>query len=442
MKSMLFVYGLTYGGALASFINPFVGLLVYIWFAVVRPEKMWPWGVPPGNYSRVVGIALLAGWALHGFGRWDLGRARAVITALVGYFLWVILSAVKAPDQPVAWAVVELKSKIIIPILVGITTINSLKQLKIFAWVLLVGQAYPAYELNMTYFGGYNQLREEGFADMDNNSYAIALVTSSGLAFFLFLYSEKWWQKAIAAASAAFMVHAVLFSFSRGGMLGLAILSLAIFVLMSKGWKECLAFLLAAVVGLSLAGSEVRARFVTTFADKENRDASAESRIELWTACWDTMLMYPAFGAGPDHMPLRMEQYGFRRGKEAHTLWLQVGAELGFPGVLMLLSYYGICILRLWPIARGKAEVADPWLTYLARMVIASLIGFAVSAQFVSLDDLEPPYYIALLGAGVLKLSSQSLPPAQGSESLDRQQVEGTPPHEFDWVNNQCQIHV
>jgi hypothetical protein len=43
-------------------------------------------------------------------------------------------------------------------------------------------------------------------------------------------------------------------------------------------------------------------------------------------------------------------------------------------------------------------------------MVIASLCGFAVAAQFVSLDFLEPPYYIALLGAGVLKLSTRSLP--------------------------------
>jgi hypothetical protein len=39
-------------------------------------------------------------------------------------------------------------------------------------------------------------------------------------------------------------------------------------------------------------------------------------------------------------------------------------------------------------------------------MVIASLTGFAVAAQFVSLDRLETPYYIAIIGAALLKLSS------------------------------------
>jgi hypothetical protein len=39
-------------------------------------------------------------------------------------------------------------------------------------------------------------------------------------------------------------------------------------------------------------------------------------------------------------------------------------------------------------------------------MVIAALVGFSVSAQFVSLKYLEHPYYITLIGAVVLKLMS------------------------------------
>jgi hypothetical protein len=39
-------------------------------------------------------------------------------------------------------------------------------------------------------------------------------------------------------------------------------------------------------------------------------------------------------------------------------------------------------------------------------MVIVSLTGFAVAAQFVSLYALEQPYYIALIGAATMKLVS------------------------------------
>ena len=221
-----------------------------------------------------------------------------------------------------------------------------MRQLKLLAWVILLSQAYPAFELNLTYFGGYNQLKEEGFAGMDNNSYAISLVTCTGLAGFLAWHSERWWQKALAAASAAFMGHAILFSFlprwharadraGRGRLRDHAQGAEGVHGIRSWLWWWVLA----------LAGKEVRERFGTSFAQEDGtREASAESRLVLWAACWDTIQKNPVLGVGPDHMPLRMEQYGFMKGKEAHTLWLQIGAELGLPGMVLLMSYYGFAL--------------------------------------------------------------------------------------------------
>ena len=50
--------------------------------------------------------------------------------------------------------------------------------------------------------------------------------------------------------------------------------------------------------------------------------------------------------------------------------------------------------------------------------MIASIFGFALAAQFVSLPGLETPYYIVLLGAGALKLAS--LPVAELSPLPER----------------------
>ena len=97
MKGLLFTYVLTYGGAVVSLIDPYPGLLIYICFAVIRPQSLWHWAVPEGNYSRIVAIALLAGWTLRGFGRWRFGRATPVVMALIGYWGWVALSAARAP---------------------------------------------------------------------------------------------------------------------------------------------------------------------------------------------------------------------------------------------------------------------------------------------------------------------------------------------------------
>ncbi len=410
MKGLLFTYVLTFGGALISLFNPFVGLLIYICFAIVSPRTMWYWSVPRWHYSRIVAIALLAGWALKGFGCWQLGRGRGIVLALLGFWLWSVLGAAQAPDQEVAWTFVESLSKAVLPFLVGITTIDSLHKLRQVVWVILLSQGYVAFELNLSYLQGFNRVHEIGHGGMDNNAVAIAMVTSMGLAFFCGLHSQGWWRKALAFGSAALMGHTVLLTFSRGGMLALIITGVVAFVFVARRPKHFVALALAVLLGIWLAGPQVSERFMTIFADPAERDPSAQSRLDLWANCWDAMLRQPVFGIGPDHWPLVVHQYGWVPGKHAHTLWLSIGAELGFPGLLCLGLFYGLCVARLWPLAREQGPVPDPWFGYFARMVIASLIGFAVSAQFVSLPGLELPYYITLVGAGALKLSSVASP--------------------------------
>jgi len=124
----------------------------------------------------------------------------------------------------------------------------------------------------------------------------------------------------------------------------------------------------------------------------------------MWEDMWDSMLHNPMLGVGPNHWPLTAPQYGWRLGKEGHSLWLQTGAELGFPGLFFLAMFYLLCLIRLWPIIRSRIHNQDPFIKNIGRMVIAGDVGFIVAAQFVSLETLEVPYYLTLLGAGALQL--------------------------------------
>jgi hypothetical protein len=404
MKGLILTYLLTYGGALASLFRPYVGLLIYVCFAIVKPESMWYWSVPEGNYSRIVAIALLVGWALHGFGVWTFGRARAVVAALVAFVLCAAALAPFGQDPGLGWAFVEEHLKILLPFLVGATVSTSVQQLRQLAWVIVLSQGYVAFEMNLSYYSGFNRLQGAGLGGLDNNCVAITMDSCIGLAFFLGMHAQGWWRKGVALAAAVLMVNAIMFSFSRGGLLGLIITGVVAFFLIPKRPLHYLLFVAACLIAFRLAGTEVLERFSTAFASAEHRDSSAALRVRHWQACLDCIGQHP-LGVGPNQWRFASVGYGLPS-MEAHSYWLQTTTELGAEGLLAIAAFYALCMWRLLPLARERVAVSDPWLAHLARMVLASLCGFVVSAQFVSVSGVEVPFYVALLGVGVLKLYS------------------------------------
>ena len=330
---LLFTYGLTYGGAFVSLFNPFIGLLIYICFAILRPEQLWFFSVPQGNYSRIVAVALLIGWLFRGFGSWKFGRATPVVMSLIALMAWTTLSAgMIAGNQTPAWTYVEILAKIVLPFLVGITLIDSLSQLKQLAWVILLSEGFLAFEFNLWFFAGDNRLRDEGFGGMDNNCNAIALVTCLGLAGFLFFGCRLWWQKAIALGAAGFMAHAVMFTFSRGGMLAMIITAGVAFYLIPKRPAHILWLIAALLVMWRWQAMRSWSAFSRPLKEKDV-DQSAEHRLELWRGCIQTMQDHP-LGVGPANWGDVVVRFGFPRGKHAHTLWLQSGSRAGSAGAV------------------------------------------------------------------------------------------------------------
>ena len=412
---------MTYGGAVVSVLRPYYGFLIYVAFSILRPESLWHWSVPAGNYSRIIALAFLAGWAIHGFGNFNFGAARRPAMALIAFLGWAGVSTLFCQNPETGLTFLENMAKIVLPTIAGLTLINSRRDIYLLAWVIVASQGYVAYDLNNSYFSGFNRLALFGFGGMDNNSLTIGLVTGVGFAFFLGLSETVWWRRYLAFAFAAFMTHAVFFSFSRGGMLGLCVVGLATALVIPKNMKNIALMSLGIVVALAMAGPEVVERFSSstntslTGADESEIEASAESRIQLWGICLQMVQEDPIFGKGPDHFKLIVHHYDvgdnaamkYGQGKSAHTLWLEIAAELGIPGVTFLALYYALTITGLWKytkLDKRDGQGLTPGAT--ARMVFAALAGFVVSAQFVSLEGLEIPYYVTLVGLGSLKLAT------------------------------------
>jgi O-antigen ligase len=302
-----------------------------------------------------------------------------------------------------AWADVAAFAKIALPFLIGATLIDSTAKLKQIAWVLTLSQSYVAYEMNLSYYSGFNRVSQGQFGGLDNNAISIAMVCGAGLAFFLGVSERVGWRRWLCFFGATLMVHVPMFGMSRGGQLALVVLAAVSFYLLPKRPQSYALFALAVAVGLMLAGPSVRARFATVFVDAEQRDKSASSRLELWADCWDVMKHHPSLGVGPGHWQLIAHRYGWPRGKAAHSVWFETGADLGFPGLGLFVGFFGCTVWSQWKLLRRPPP--EPWLADAARMTIAALVGYAAAATFVTLEELELPYYVALLGAGALRLA-------------------------------------
>jgi len=406
MKGLILTYVLAAFGAGAAVFAPMVGLQIYALFSTLRPQVLFGWAGSMEGLSQLVAVPMLVGWAARGFGSWRLGRARGLVICLLGYFAWNLISMLAAANSEVGWPHVIERAKIVLPFLVGVTLARSMRDARLLAWIIVVAHGYISFEMNVRYLGGVNEVATLGYGSMDNNTFAISLVATVGPALFLGLSAPRTWQKALAFFCAAMIVHTVLLTFSRGGMLALAITGLVCFLVMPKRPLYIAALVLTVIVTLQFTGPELVERFSTIFASGEERDVSAASRLDLWRDCVDAMVKRPIVGLGPGNWPRMASEYGWTEGKEAHSLWFQSGAELGIPGVGFLLMFYLLATWRAIQLIR-QGRNKDPWFVTCGCYTATSVVGFMAAAQFVTVEGLEVPYFTVLVLAATLRLHDE-----------------------------------
>jgi probable O-glycosylation ligase (exosortase A-associated) len=411
MKGYVFTYLLVGVGVFGAFRSPLIALAVYVALAIIRPHFMWGFAGNMSGLSQWVGIALIAGWVLRGAGSWQFGRGRILVAALLAFAVWATISATMTTLAPtVAWDWTISMWKFVVPFLVGATTIRSPEWVRRMFWVIVISQGYVAYEMNFAYvFDGVNRVRELGYGGMDNNSFGIALVTTLGPTIALLISARAWWAKGIAAVAGLSMLHTILLTFSRGAMIGLIAVAIFAIIILPKRPSYLAVVLIGALVAFRFTGPELMDRFSSAFVEQENLDTSAASRLILWQNCLTVAIANPIFGLGPYQWPYIASSFGWTPLKSAHSVWVQTMAELGFPGVAWLALFFVMSFVRMWPLARSMARDPDSReRAAFATGVMLSAVGFAVSGQFVTLVGLEVPYYIVMVGVGMLAIAPES----------------------------------
>lgn len=408
-KGPLFVYTMTILGIACALPYPFVSVLVYIIFAVMSPNSLWFYSLSPTffnsgvGFSAAVGYPMIAGWVLQHCGNFRIGKAQLPLWLLIFYLVWATFVTQMAGMTPLGHETLMMMLRLLIALVIALTLCESMTHLRLIIWSIIFASGFVAYELNMSYLAGFNRLQIVGYAGMDNNFFAVAMVVGTTIAVFTGLVEKNYALKGLAFMAALFQAHAILFSMSRGGMLGLCVVGLVAFLLLPKTLTNVSLFTVIVAMVLFLAGPSVQERFWSSFEDQEELDGSAKSRIESWKNCAEVIRQRPIMGIGIQNWAAFSRAH-FGIFLEAHNTWLQSAAETGIPGGLLLLGFVLVTMWRVLPLARGKIDLPDPMMRMYAQMVIAAMSGYCVSAWFVSLYFMEIVYYTCLIGLCCLKL--------------------------------------
>lgn len=230
----------------------------------------------------------------------------------------------------------------------------------------------------------------------DANDLAFFLVAALPFALALYAHTRKrrW------ALAAAILLAGTAATLSRGGVV--AIVALVLWSLATGHLKPRVAF---AGVGIAVAGLVTVAALVpslVTSALSQKTAVAAEnvSTRELrWEAAANMAVDHPLLGLGPAGFRLNYARYsghaepGLRAPDVAHEMYLEVGAELGVPALLVFLTLLGTCFT-----AARRAERRD---RLLATAVQGSLVAMAVAALFLTEQYFLPLWLVAGFGAAL-----------------------------------------
>lgn len=256
----------------------------------------------------------------------------------------------------------------------------------------------------------------------DSNDLALLLVCSLPIALYVMLRSPRTWRRWAAAACLPLFIYTLVETGSRGGFLGLC--AVGLYVLLRYGtipWRRRLAAVaIGAILLIAVGSSSYWSMMGTILHPKQdyNWSGNAESgRMEIWKRGVGYMMSHPLFGVGVRNFPVAegtlskegrlnaMGGGGFKW-SAAHNSFVEIGAEVGIPGLVLFLLLLGAAFHVT---ARPPPEAPTLQDPALRQMFRTCLLGYVVSGFFLSAA--YTPYLYSLLGmlCGLDKLDRRRL---------------------------------
>ena len=243
----------------------------------------------------------------------------------------------------------------------------------------------------------------------DANDFATFTVTGIPFGIYFLHAGRRRTTRLTAAAGLVVLTLGFVWSGSRGGFIALAAVASFVVLRFSAiplGWRLS-ATALVLVVLLATASDQYWQQMGTITSDQDYNHTSETGRLQIWSRGIGYMLDNPLLGVGPGNFqsaegllsPLaQRQQFGIGvRWNAPHNSYVQVGAELGFPGLVLYVAVIASAFFAL----RHGGRLTPP--------LSAALLGFVVGSFFLSLAYSEMLYTLIALAVGLRKVTGRAV---------------------------------
>lgn len=392
----LFVLSIVLAAAPISFFSPYFGVLMWSWIAYFNPHR-FTWGVAyTFPVAMVIAVPTLVGLVFARRLNWRFLTRESLLLLML--WIWFGATLLYAMHEPLFADHVELGteklifvSKVLLITFVSILVVTTYQRLR--GLFLVTSFSFGILALKGAVFGFFTsgEFRVWGPPDSfvaDNNAFALATNMMLPVFFFMARQERSRVMRMVLHGFFAAGVVAVILTYSRGGLLGLAVVLAAISIKARRKTLSAFLLVICLFMVLILAPPKWMERMETFLGGQ--LDESAQQRLVSWGFAWNLVKDYPITGGGFDTFTpslfLRYAPEPLPGGKDSsgpHSIYFQVLGEHGFVGLMLFLALLACCWGTLRALRRvgGKTEQLG-WMVPYSHMFESSLYGFAISGAF------------------------------------------------------------
>ena len=393
MRSIL-VTLLIFGSLPLIVVKPHVGVLVWSWIGYMNPHRL-TWGFAHDfSFAMVIGLVTIAAWL---FSREPKTLPwHPLVLLLAAFAAWVSFTTLFAAyPEHAEWKWDRTIKILLFNGFVTLGLITTRQRLDALIWVIVLSLGFFALKgaVFTVLSGGIYRLQgPSGSFIADNNQFGMALLMTMPLVRYLQLTARRRWIRLGLLVLLVCFLIAVLGTYSRGAVVGLAVTAIA---LLAKSRHR---MRLALVTGLALAAAvqfmpeHWHERIASIYTYEE--DASAQARFDSWRYALEVAREHPVVGGGFE--VFRGNPASTSAGyRSAHSIYFEVLGEHGWVGLGLFIALGLGAYLTARSVVRRASEDQDlSWAADLAAMAQVSIAAYAISGLFLNLATFDLYYHL------------------------------------------------